>query len=117
MTPELKPLFGSPDRRGTDRPSDRAVYFRIAASAVSGLLLWSLGESTLAILPVCLALHWSGGWLEERQPDLMDYFRIATIAVLGLVFGSRGWWLAIPPIGLALLGGFMKWRERRFNRS
>lgn len=112
MTPELKPLFGSEDRRHADRPSDWTDSYCIAVLAVGGLLWW-WGDVMLGVLLICLTLEWwprKGG----RPSDLADFFNIAVLVVSGLVIWRRGlWWLAIPAIGLALHWGFTKWRKRR----
>lgn len=118
MTPELKPLFGSADRRRADRPADLKDYLCIAASAVSGLLLWGWGDGLLGMLLIGLALHWGTAKWPERQADLMDYVWIALPAVGGLALWSRGRWvLAVASICLALHWGFAKMRELRFKRS
>ena len=115
---EIRPLFGSADRRHADRQSDWVDYSCIVASAICGLLLWMRGERTLALLPILFALHWGFAKWRDRQSDLMDYFCIAVLAVSGLWLWSRsGWMLALLPIGISLQWGLAKWRERRIEQS
>lgn len=118
MTPELKPLFGSADPRRADRQSDLKDYLCIAASAVSGLLLWGWGNGLLGMLLIGLAFHWGAAKWPERQSDLMDNLWIGLLAVGGLASWSRGRWvLAVASICLALHWGFAKMRDQRIKRS